>query len=422
LATASFVALLLYWQQSQSRSDAQPSTKLLILSVLAALGASYSLASGNLLWPLLVAAALYLRLRMQAVLSLAIAGIISIALYVFHYATPERHADPLASLRAPLMLLKYCGVYLFNSWSHQNMRLWEVAALIALAIIVALLMRAMPNIRAFQPLAIQLVLTLLFCMGTALITATGRANFGVEQARASRYQTVALLFWCCFGLLLLGSAYFAPPRMRYAFLVAQVCLLLIVIRGALLVKGPLEEAREHAFQQNTVAAAVLTGVHDREIISKLGAPETDAVLNAVSYLRANRLSAFSETPAAELGKPLSTLFPVAPAGSCVGFLKAGKPIEDQTGPRMRLAGWVWDTRHHEPASGIVVTSDGIVTGIGAAGGSLPEARDLYPEAGSSHIGFFAFLPKPRPESIVAVYAILGGNHPTACYFDGWRQQ
>ena len=51
LATASFVAQLLCWTKSQQHSEKLRLTFLWV-SILAALGATYSFASGNLLWPI----------------------------------------------------------------------------------------------------------------------------------------------------------------------------------------------------------------------------------------------------------------------------------------------------------------------------------------------------------------------------------
>src|SRR5208283_771091 len=325
LATASFVALLLYWMESQQQPDKRPPLKFLVVSVIAALGATYSLASGTLLWPLLVVAALYLRLSIRAVLAFAITGTASTALYLYHYIRPQQHADPLASLGAPLMLLKYFGLYFFSSWLHRNIGTWEVVALAGLALVVALQIPALSHVHISRPFAIQLVLTMLFCAGTALITATGRSNLGIEQARASRYQTVALLFWCCLGLLWLGAT-FASPRVRYAFLVAQVCLLLIFARAAVIVRYPMREAGERTFAQNVVTAALITGVHDPATLSKTY-DRMDLLLRAVAYMKANRLSIFAGTTSSELGKPLPSVLPLATTGECVGFLKGGMPIQ-----------------------------------------------------------------------------------------------
>lgn len=418
LATASIVALLLYWMQSQREAESSPSLKFLVLSVLAALGASYSLASGSLLWPLLVLTAAYLRLRRAALLTLAVTGAVSTGLYLVHYVRPQQHANPLSSLRAPFTLMRYCAVYFVSSWQHRNMHPRETILLVALLILMAALTPTLWHLRMSRPFVVELIFVMLFCAATTLITATGRLNLGVEQARASRYQTVALVFWCCLGLLWLGAVY-ARPRVRAAFLVAQLCILTIFIRAALTVRYPLIEAGERAFAQKVVAASLITGVHDPTTLRKTF-PRMDMLLKAADYMKANHLSIFADL-SSELGEPLTSLFPLAGPGECVGFLQGGRPVQEVTGPGLFVAGWAWDVKHHKPGSQIVVTTNGIVSGLGATGAWLPDARRMYHGINSSYIGFFAVLPQPPPGALVNVYTIVDGKPSTACYLDGWRQ-
>lgn len=417
LATASFVTLLLYWMKSQQRADTRAYRAWLVLSVLAALGATYSLASGNLLWPLLVLAALYLGLRRAAV-GFAVTGTVSTILYLHNYVRPQNHADPLASLREPLALLKYCAMYFLSSWSHRDMAIWETVLLVALAIGVAISVRVVRYVRSFRPLAIQLCLTMLFCAGSAFVTATGRLNYGLQQAHVSRYQTIALLFWCCLGLLWLGGIY--ASRMRNGLVVAQVVVLLVFARGAAIVKYPMEEARERTFAQRVATAALITGVHDPVTLSKTSF-QMDTPVKAVPFMRANGLSIFSDATSFEIGESLDTFFLPAQPDECLGFLEGGMPVDEPSGRGLRLAGWAWDATHHRPAAAIVVTTDGIITGLGAVGERLPPARFSNSKISSPNIGFYAFVPQPHPGAAVNLYAVLHSNPPSACYFDGWRQ-
>ena len=307
LASLSFVALLLYYMNSRQHPDKRPS-KYLAVSLLSALGATYSLANGNVLWPLLIVAAIYLRLRWTAILSFAVTGVTSTALYLYHYVRPPIHADPLASLRDPLMVVKYLAVYFGGSWIHHDIPITEVILLGALGIVMVLLFPSLPYVRGFRVFAIQLVLTMAFCAGTATITALGRTNFGLGQALATRYQTVALLFWCCLGLLLLGATFSYPKR--YFFLVAQLCVLLIFLRGAVIARYTMAEARKRVFAQNAITASVVTGVYDQDLFLNDANPSPGLVIRAANYMRANRLSVFSGNLPSELGKPLETSFPV----------------------------------------------------------------------------------------------------------------
>ena len=72
-ATLSFAGLLLYWvRDGESRRS-----QYLLVSIAAALGTSYSLSNGNLVWPLLVGAALLLRLPLRATVAYAAAGAVA---------------------------------------------------------------------------------------------------------------------------------------------------------------------------------------------------------------------------------------------------------------------------------------------------------------------------------------------------------
>ncbi len=419
LATASFVTLLLYWKALQEEPDKQASFRLIIVSLLAALGATYSLASGSLLWPLLVAAALYLRLPLRAILSYAITGLISTALYLHHYVRPPHHANLTASLAVPVVLLKYFALYFYSSWFHRGTATWEVVLVACFGLIIILLTPALRFDIIARAFSVQMILVLLFCAGTALITAAGRWNLGVEQARASRYQTVALLFWCCLGLLWLGAA-FATSRPRYVFALGQLSLLVIFVRGAAYVSYPMKEASERSSAQRLVAASLITGVYDPDILSK-SYPDLHLVATTVPYMKANHLSIFSTRLSSELGQPLSSVFPLAATGECVGHLKGGMPAGPPGVPGLVLAGWAWDVKRREAPSSILVTTDGVISGLGAIGDWQAEPPAAYSKVWSESIGFFALVPGPKPGAVVNLYAILRSNPPSACYLDGWRQ-
>ena len=366
--------------------------------------------------------------------SFAVTGALSTALYLYHYVRPQAHANPMASLGRPLALFNYCALYFLGSWLHQDSRgvtgpkyvvvlagltghkrqLIAIAALALLTILVKRLHPGLSYIRVFRSFAVQLVLTMLFCIGTALITATGRLNFGTSEASAPRYQTVALLFWCCLGLLLVGSVFFARPRIRHSFVATQVCLLVIFARGAVLAKNPISEAQAHKFAQKAAAAALITGLDDPATLGETY-PQMDMLSKTVPYMKANRLSAFSGGVGTELGKPLESVFPLAGFDECAGGLDSVAPIDNPTREGVRIVGWALDLKRRQPASAVVVTTNGIITGLGAVGAWRPYAHTINPGIPSSYNGFVSFAPEPRPGSIVNLYAILRRAQPTACY-------
>jgi hypothetical protein len=179
--TLSFVGLLLYWTHTKQESGSPRAWPYSLLSILGALGATYSLANGNLLWPLLVVAAVFLRLRLSAILSLAITGAISTALYFHHYVNSTAQGN-LMSGEGPAGFAKFVAVYLGSAWVQASLRSAAMIGIAGALLASLLIMRSGWYVRTKKAFSLQMVLTLLFYMGTGLLTALGRMNFGASYA------------------------------------------------------------------------------------------------------------------------------------------------------------------------------------------------------------------------------------------------
>jgi hypothetical protein len=415
LATVSFVALLLYWNKSQQQPE-KPESRFLVVSILAAVGAVYSLASGNLLWPILILAALYLRLRRTAVLSYVITAVVSTGLYVYHLGGSGQHARSVSSyLVSPLTLLRYFTIFFMGPLAHRGGYVVGFVLLVGLVVAVIVVAPTLKYVRNFRVFAIQLALMIVFWGATAVITTVGRAHLGIEQAMTPRYQTVPLLFWCSVGLLLLGSTFFASTRRRYAFLMVQLCILAILVRGTATASRPIGEARQHGFALNAASASLVTGVYDVAQLQE-AFPIVNIMIWASGYLKANRLSVFAGPVPSDLGNPLEDVFSVSPSGECAGALETVTPIIEPRGPGLRVTGWAWDVKHHRPPSAIVVTTNGIITGVGAVGGWRPDVAAMHPGVSSNYAGYTAYFQEPRGISVVTLYAVLPGSPSTVCSF------
>jgi len=306
-ATLSFIGLLMYWK-SGHRGDIGSRWKYLLMSIVAAVGASYSLSNGNLLWPLLVAAALILRLPLKATLGYIIACSVSTALYLNNYTV---YPSTSSSAKAPITVIKYVAVYFGSSWIPKNVRLAEFVGLVGLVVVVCVLLLLPSYIRDSRPLALQLVLTMMFCLGTGLITALGRLPYGIGQAFSSRYQTIALLFWCCLGLLLLGHVSWGRMMRGSGLLLSQAVLLAVMIVAAFLARTPISDARLLGFQVNAAAMALITDVPDWGQLQWIDT-RPQYVRSLVPYMREERLSVFSGKLPSLLGQQFGLAFNLPP--------------------------------------------------------------------------------------------------------------
>jgi len=415
LASLSFVALLLYSRQFQQHSENSSSPRFLVISLLAALAATYSLASGNLLWPILIAAAVYLRLRYTATISIVGAGIVSTGLYFYHYVRPGHHPRPIFSnLRAPLRMVSFLAEYLFGTWTHHGIYVAACIVIGELAIAVVLVFLARAYFRRLGLLGIQLLLTMVFCAATAMITAAGRSSLGAVLARVSRYQTVVLLLWCCAGLLLLGFSFFARVRVRHSFVAAQLMLLVVLAAGFTRIEAPIAQARRHGFMLDTAAASLLTGVYDQPQLEWVY-PILDELGRDVSYLQVHQLSIFSGPVQSWFGKRLEYVFPEVSFSDCNGAVETVVSVDTLGARGIRLSGWAWDTKRRAPPSAVVVTLNGVIRGYGSVGQRHASPGGVQPKIADGYMGFVAYAPAAPRGSLVTIYAVLKGARPTACF-------
>jgi hypothetical protein len=411
-ATMSFVALLMYWRDSRQPHEPRLWAWLVVAN-LAALGATYSLANGNLLWPILIAAAILLRLKLPATLSFVLTGAVSSGLYFAGYIRPPWHADPLSSLREPIRLMKYLAGYFGSSWLRLHFHLAGFLGLAGLGIALAVILRLRAYVTTRRAFAIQLSLTLLFCVGTAFVTALGRLNFGSGQALAPRYQTIALLFWCCLGLMaLLSSTAKATSDVRLVFF--QICLLAVMASGVLRAQSPIADARVHGSRLDRAAMSLLTDVSDPENFKLAQGQQPQQLVTEIKYLRSRRLSVFSSDAYLQLDTPLSSTFRVVAGDECRGASESTTPLESRGTPAWGITGWAWDYKHQRPPVRVIATVNGVITGLAAVGQARPTIRSANPDVKTDWIGFAGYVRDVQPATPVSLYAVLGGNPPEAC--------
>ena len=415
-ATVSFVELMVYWKHCERQPGDPRAWVHLLLSMLAALGATYSLANGSLLWPLLVAGALLLRLPRAAVFSLLATGIVSTALYLHNYQRPMGHGNPASSIQSPLEILRYVATYFGSPWVRHDVPLATGIGILGLAAAFFALFHFRTYFRTGRPFPVLLVLILAFCLGTALITSLGRLNFGIRQAFASRYHTFALLFWCCLGLLLLMSESVMTKK-GVRFLVVQICFLGIIAWSSHITRNDVRGARIRGFQINVAATALFVGAQDDVQFAKAAITNPGAIPAEASFMQKHGLSAYSDNAYTQLGKPLQSLYALASSDKCTGVLESAAIVagKDQS-QALRVAGWAWDRERQRPPSAIVITVDGVITGLGAVGGWRPMTQVDNRQIKDGYVGYAGYAGMVQPDAAIEIYAILPGSPQTACYF------
>lgn len=223
-----------------------------IVALLMGVVASYSFSNGLLYWfaavPMLFAApGMRRETRVLRILIWALVAAIVLQSYLIGYHKPGVSPSLSMVLYHPLTYAGYLVLYLgspvtaifstppWHGGQAHAVSWWQfLPGLVGMAAIPVLLWRLwrIPRV-SFAALAPWLSVAA-FAFGSALITAWGRAGFGLGQALSSRYITTSMLFWCALtGLLAVWWAnHPAPwptsPAMRRGLGAVGVGLLLLL--------------------------------------------------------------------------------------------------------------------------------------------------------------------------------------------------
>ena len=148
MATLSILALLLYRREKRSR--------FLIVCIAAATIATWSLANGMLLWPLLVIAAWWLRMKSPALAALLTFGLLNLALYFYHYHRPVSLGSNLPMLSIGGRL-HYAVVYLGSTFvRHSSGVVALVAGIVGIGFALFILARVLRQRESPSPFLIEL--------------------------------------------------------------------------------------------------------------------------------------------------------------------------------------------------------------------------------------------------------------------------
>jgi hypothetical protein len=370
--------------------------------------ATFSHASGMLIWPPLIGIAMALRLSAKLLMLYVFTGLTAIAAYFANYHSPPHHASPLASLRHPLLVIEYVAKYFGSSFPLSEQTLALPIGLAALLLSLALLIWAVRRGQIRQPIPAILVGLMCFSLMTAAVTALGRINFGTDQAFASRYQTFALVFWFCLaGMLLLQLS---QTRIRSLTTLFLTLIVVIMIGSATRYRACLHKAIDRQLWATVPAIALMTEVPDYEGLKGLY-PSPDIPWRYAGYLRDRQLSIFSIDSYRQLHKPLGTAYPLSSDKPCSGNVESLEQIAipgtDSIG--LRISGWGVDGRSRWPVHRVIVASEGNIVGFAEPGFFRPDLRAALSSRGAARSGWRGYATVPAGTTSLQFYGVVKGR-------------
>jgi hypothetical protein len=344
--------------------------------------ASYTMANGTLIWPVLVVQAIYLRQNRKVVMALAVIGAGVIVSYLWHYARPlELGLGAGGMIRHPIDAIMLLGLILGSPFRF-TIRADIAVGLLALAVTGCFLFRAWLAPTQERKWLSALFAIILFIFLSSLSIVAGRLtpeylHFGSKDPMPSRYFTMICLYWASIALLALTAL--QPQRLQPQRLQPWLLCIFGIVFGCLMFRTivrQLTEAEDWAdvfLGVDAVGSGFLLDVRDEQMQSVLwlSRPERE---ERILFLRQQRLAMFHEPRASWSGKRISDLFPPLPH-RCVGAIEETVHLD---GPSWRVEGWAWDLDTSRPPDDVLFTdATGQVIGL-ARGGFRHRYRPGFP--------------------------------------------
>lgn len=404
-ASLCFACALWYWRISGSSGAGGG----LVLAgcMAAAFVSESSLANGLLVWPLLLLLAYLLRFSRLKLCIVLVFACLATAAYLNGYRTPGQHSNPLQTIREPFSVLKFVVTYFAFSWDRHlpNASNWPaISESITAVAIGAVLIRTVQFARnrlRFNAVTAFLLVEMLFCIGSATMTATGRMNFGYQGATESRYQSFALLFWACAATML--ATHWDTSKIRQTIAVNSIVILLLVSTGARW-KGVEDVAigRQLALAQGW-DALVHHQVTDSAIDRLYPAPSL--VPGFYEYMRSRHWGPHGTVMSYARVEPSGSTariqgFSESPS-SCLGFIDSVQV----TAPReFHVSGWSYLLKGSVPNRIALVLSNGSIVVFGNLGQYRPDVPKNISKVKSERTGWSAELDRV-PDGVYHAFAI-----------------
>ncbi len=303
LANALAVAAITVLTRRAAAQDFRALWPVMLLGFLAAFCHSTHL----ILWPVLLVGGLLLGVGRRGLILLAAGATSVFSLFILTYIPFARHPVPNTSDLTDL--LRYIAVYLGALFSSDlaTARMVGLIGLVAwgvLAWVVVLSGVSRPFRRELAPwLMIQL-----YGLGNAVMTAVSRSGFGEHQATASRYASLAALFWIGLVTAMGILAWRHRPITRRDRVILAVTLAAVVtgLGSGMWRRGDevLERFLNRGSRQRVASLALSLGIRDDDILSRAVTPAPAQVWAVYDFMKASRQVPFDSAPRWRAGAPV----------------------------------------------------------------------------------------------------------------------
>jgi hypothetical protein len=332
--------------------------------------ASLTMANGILVWPVLVAQAVYIKLQRRVTVAIAFLGAVVIVSYCWQYRIPAIGMGVSGMSRHPIDAILLIGLLLGAALNPISLRLGIGASLLAIAGVAYAGARALKESTSERSWLSAVAALLIFVFLSACSTVAGRLSpqwLSDNTQVPSRIFTLIQLFWATLSILIL---YALPRTPRFRLLAGfyGALYLSLMFLNPQRQKSSAQDWPDSFRGADAVGAALIVGVPDEQFLSILWPVKRERDEMA-GFLRENHQSVFGERRAAWQGGRVTDLFHLDRADRCIGVVEESLAIQSSAEPSWRVEGWAWNASANR-AFDYLLIADPTATVVGMARGGF----------------------------------------------------
>lgn len=206
----------------------------LISAIILGIVATYSFANGLLFWPIgffMITTSKGQNLYKKMILWASIWFVVYFS-YLWGYSKPYNHPSLWVFIHNPVNFLLYILVYLgrpVTAFAQTNVGQAQLAGFLGLVfLILSLIVLGRARNVTFQLIKPYIAISI-YALASAIITALGRAGFGLWQALSGHYISISNLFWIANGVFFCLLLNFVSNKKDKSRKIIEVFLMLISI-------------------------------------------------------------------------------------------------------------------------------------------------------------------------------------------------
>lgn len=316
-------------------------------------------------------------------------SLVNVFTYFYHYKKPEGHPPLIYVIKHPLTFIKYFLAYIGSPMGGFDkniaLLLGFIGTVLFLIIFICIILRKRDLLLDLSPW----LGAMLYSVISAVVSAVGRAGFGYEQALASRYVTISIIFWIGLVYLLFFFYSFASFSVFKGITYQKIVISIVSFLFAFTVLEYASGIHSWGNKYNELLPAqsnLISGCNE-DLLKKLF-PDPNYIKGNIGTLKNNNLSVFYKQKKLEDYRQLPTSREYGFVDSIQGSISNKETSQNSC---IQVTGWAISAKQKKSASKVIVVANQKIIATSSTGALRSDVGNHFGISNYNNSGYTVYV-------------------------------